>query len=190
MSNEIDRALPLLQEVTELAKSEAFLSQQGSAISAYSYQDGEIGFKCGTAQDWYDGLEVENSDSDSATLREQLEEVSSCYRLVHQFGPERFEDFVAEHATKMQVSVEASPSFTSISQDIARSATVSCTLAEISNRLKHDVVSQLYAVIFARCLSLSKRHALTEAILCCYQQGGIPYGWDWEEITFISPIQD
>ncbi len=187
-SAEIELATPLLAEVVEWVQSGSILAGPQDDVDAYTFSDGSIPLQVVDISEWHVDVDIDNEDSRYVDLIDLTREVEGAFRLIHQFGPEDFGDFTYQKYEAVQKSVVENDVVEAFARSVHESSDKkNATWEEDLEHMHSTVLSHFNGILRSRAVSLSKRHAPMEALFHAYQQGLLPFGWDWESIVCINP---
>lgn len=187
---EIELAIPLIDEVVSWIRSGAIfnVSAQLNHEHLYMFEGGEIPFRVVGSSFWYCDIDINNEDSRYVDLMDLTDEVEGAYRLIHQFGQWAFQDYITAQFETIRQEVIQNPSVVSLAKQLYTKHQISAT--EWDERLEQihtTILGHFAGIFYARAVSLSSRHAPMEALFYAYQQGLMPFGWDWESIICLDP---
>lgn len=191
-TREIELAIPLLSEVVDWVESGALFSHDYLAdIPAYSFEDGTIPLQVASVTEWHTAIDVNNEDSMFLTMIELSNEIEGAYRLIHQFGPSTFADFVTDETEKIRKAIIVNDGVERMARllwqsNLRRKGTADQTI----DHLCLTIHNHFATIVYARAASLSTRHAPSEALFHAYRLGLLPFGWDWESLWCLRPIHD
>jgi hypothetical protein len=185
---EIRLAQPLLNEVVNWASDSLFVrSDIPDTPPAYLFSGGEIPIRIVSIAEWKAAIDIHNEDSVYVTLIELINEIEGAYRLIHQFGQFEFQDYVTNQHEQIRVLVTENNKVEEVAKALQRTNVHPLlTLDETLDQLWSTIHTHLTGVIYARAVSLSTRHAPTEALFQAYRLGLLPFGWDWESIICLD----
>lgn len=178
-----DEAARLVNEVVDWARLDSFFRNADSS--------GDIGtplpYAIKEPAAWFEAIDINNEDSSFLELKQLMNDVARAYRLIHQYGPEDFEEFVSRANESIGRHVAESEQVERFAQALFARNTMTMEWPEYVGHLRIVVTSHLAAVVEARAASVSTRYAPTETLFELYRHGLFPFGWDWDFFWCLDP---
>ena len=189
-TREIELVTPLLDEVVDWALTGCLFVAPGSPDNdrTYRFTGGAIPLGTVDVPEWYRNIDINNEESSFVALVDVAKRVRSAYFLIHAFGESEFTDYHDERYSVAFKALTSHPSTTEFAQMLYElRPNAGLELDDVVGCVRSTLEAFLGMIFSARTVSLSKRHALSEAIFYGYRQGLFPFGWDWETLICLDP---
>lgn len=171
----------LAAEVIRLCDEDRFLA--GGCTSnnlSFQHEDGQVAFDIRQVSDWFMCTDAHNDDTQFVKLNDLLIDVKKSRVALHILGPRKLEHELLGYHEAIRQKVVSSKNVRVLGSKLFDINHRGMDIDEVIGHVHLTIISQLSAIVDARALTLSRRYVLGEAMFAAYQNGIMPFGWDWD----------
>ncbi len=136
---------------------------------------------------WFKEIDINNEESRFVTLNDVVTDITSAYRLIHQFGPEQFQELVGRTTESLCERIGQSDQIRRFSEWMFAQNLLQADWPQFHDQICTTVTTHLGGIIHARAASASTRYVPMETLFTLYKAGLFPFAWDWESFWCLDP---